>query len=976
MGLLLLLSHLLSMPGMVSAAERPLYLSGMLKLQLTAEAIRQTRLPEGLYSEADAFGIKELDDIFRGWGGNKILRAHRKVNNLVWEQETGFDRWFLVQISQEADIPEVIAVFKKSALIQDASPEYLAYPALVPNDEFYPLHWGHNNTAQLPGNCDPNGNHSGEGVGLIGFDVRSELAWEDVQGFGIAEIVIAIIDSGADLGHPDLRLVTGYDYGDNDSDPMDNCTNVALGHGTACSGVAAGRGNNGFGVIGIAGGCSVMPLKMLDSSGNFSFTSMENCLTHAADHGARVVSMSFGSNISPGASPASDAALAYAYESGLVLCAATGNDNNSSIIYPANHPNVISVGAASPCGHRKSPSTCDGDTRWGSNYGSQTQDSNFAVDIMAPVILPTTDLQGATGYTNGDYYMWFAGTSCAAPFLAGAAALVLSKNPDLSPDEVRTAITSTATDMTLDGGAGWDRYTGYGMVDAYAALASVSAGNPFVAITSPMPNTSWDSGEVIQVTADAVATLGEIAQVLFFAGDLQEPAYVDTAYPWIWNLDTADYPHGNLIIKVQAISSSGHSSSRHVQILNRHPADEGFESGNFLALPWTQSGNGNWMVVSAVKYSGSYSARSASIGTNQFTSLSLILDVSETSAVSFFLKVSSHHQTGFLKFYINDVLQGQWSGDKNWSLISYPVGTGQKTLRWTYNRSSSLVGGSDCAWLDHIMLPVYNRVYAAPRNLMAVGWVNQVSLSWLVPVYGFPSAYRIYRNGAYYDFTSATGYVDDQVNNGNTYTYRVSALYGLEESMQTSSASAVPVFAGAYIAVDNDFLGASLLEGESAADGFAISNLGSQVLTFSIGFQPEPLPSWLGVNPLFGSLPSRGHQQIVVSFNSIGIEPGIYETVLLINSNDPANQQLSIPVMLELHPAGLDIPVVTIDRTGDDFVILSWPEVSGATAYRIYVSNSPDGAYQQAGQTDDLYWQQPVLQNRMRQFFRVIAIGD
>ena len=136
-----------------------------------------------------------------------------------------------------------------------------------------------------------------------------------------------------------------------------------------------------------------------------------------SDNGADVASMSFGAYISN--DPETDAAIEYAYNAGVTMLAASGNENDDIICYPANHAYVIGVGAASPCGDRKrsssSPSelnpgvnpdpngyTCDGERWWGSSYGSITQDAPGAVDVLGPTIVPTTDIGGGGGYQPGE----------------------------------------------------------------------------------------------------------------------------------------------------------------------------------------------------------------------------------------------------------------------------------------------------------------------------------------------------------------------------------------------------------------------------------------------------------------------------------------------------------------------------------------------------------------------------------------------
>ena len=445
--------------------DRPAYASDRIIIKLTSEAKGRADLPQDLQTEKTTFGIASLDEKMARNSGSRLKRAHRRVNDIVWEQNTGFDRWFIIMLDGSTDVHTALSDFLTDPEVEDAGLEYFAYTQAVPNDSLYTTNWGHNNTGQGPGG------------GGSGWDSDAQLAWDQAQGYGSSSIIIAIIDTGVDTAHPDLRLVTGYDYGDNDPNPMDDSSKP--GHGTACAGVAAAKANNGIGVAGIAGGCSVMPLKVANSNGDLGFTAITNAITHAADNGARVISLSLGAEGGTGEGdiPSTDYALEYAYSKGVVIFAATANSNAPAIAYPSNHNKVISVGASSPTGQRKSPSSSDGEYWWGSNYGIDIPDHQGSVDIMAPTILPTTDITGSgNGYDiNSDYYMWFNGTSCACPYAAGVAALILSLKPTLTPAQVWDIMKNSATDMTIDGGAGWDRYTGYGMVNAHRALLQPAA---------------------------------------------------------------------------------------------------------------------------------------------------------------------------------------------------------------------------------------------------------------------------------------------------------------------------------------------------------------------------------------------------------------------------------------------------------------------------------------------------------------------
>lgn len=627
-------------------------------------------------------------------------------------------------------------------------------------------------------------------MGTVGFDSDAQLAWDLPQGYGSSSIIIAIIDSGVDTAHEDLRLVTGYDYGDNDGNPMDDATDA--GHGTACAGIAAARANNGIGVAGIAGGCSVMPLKVADSNGELSFTSINNAITHAADNGAHIISMSFGAEDTvQGQIPSTDAALEYAYNNNVTIFAATANENASVMNYPSNHNKVISVGAASPSGERKSPSSSDGEYWWGSNYGVDIQDNRNAVDIMGPTILPTTDISGSAGYASGNYSMYlFNGTSCATPYVAGAAALILSFRPTLTPAELRDVMTSTATDMTIDGGIGWDRYTGYGMVNVYNAIMSLNTGFPTVAITAPTSGSTHALGSSITVNATASDSDGFITQVAFYLNDVWQ--FTDTSSPYSWSWNTASAGGGSHTIKAIATDNDSNTAENSVSIYLVPPADEGFESGNFSAYPWENTSPIPWTVQSAEKYFGTYAAKSGAISNNGVTNLSLTQTVTEAGTISFFFKVSSESTYDKLFFLIDGVQQGVWSGTIPWTLASYPVSAGNRTFTWRYTKDVSEFTGSDCAWIDHIVLPPVIEYFAPPLSLTGIPADNIITLNWQSPSLDVLS-YNVFRDGSPLGTAASPTYQDTNVSNGTMYSYYVTAVYSGGESLPSNT---IDVIAG------------------------------------------------------------------------------------------------------------------------------------------------------------------------------------
>ena len=250
-------------------------------------------------------------------------------------------------------------------------------------------------------------------------------------------IVVAVLDTGINTSHPDLsgNIIEGWNYVDNNDDVTDND-----GHGTMVTGIIAAMANNSVGIVGVASNVSIMPLKVLSTSGG-SWIDLDRAILRAAHSGARIITMSLGGEYSR-LSMAMEAAINHAYQDGCILVAAAGNDNNSEPFYPAACENVIAVGAIDQTSIKASFS----------NYGNY-------IDFCAPGVNIVTTSK------NGNY-VYGSGTSFAAPFVAGVIALMISKYPQLTNEQIISTLTTQAEDL---GEIGWDQYYGWGLVDAYAA---------------------------------------------------------------------------------------------------------------------------------------------------------------------------------------------------------------------------------------------------------------------------------------------------------------------------------------------------------------------------------------------------------------------------------------------------------------------------------------------------------------------------
>ncbi|MGA1534529.1 MAG: S8 family serine peptidase [Planctomycetota bacterium] len=334
----------------------------------------------------------------------------------------------------------------------------------TPSDTLFLTQWNLQNTGQ----------HGG----TPGADIRAVPAW-DIE-TGSSAITVAVIDEGVDHSHPDLapQMVAGYDAvtvptgGPGSSLPGQADPEDA--HGTACAGIIGSNGNNGIGTAGVCWSVSILPIRI--GFGEFwtQDSWIADGISAAVSLGADVLSNSWGGG-SP--TPIVDAAITAAVTSGRggLGCPSvfsSGNADIGEIAYPASHDLTIAVGATSPCDERKSPTSCDGQWWWGSQFGPE-------LDLVAPgPFVTTTDNSGGAGYAAGNF-VEFSGTSAACPHVAGAAALALSLNPSLSAAELRDLLQSSARDEVgppAEDIPGWDPYMGHGRLDLLQLLLSMGGG--------------------------------------------------------------------------------------------------------------------------------------------------------------------------------------------------------------------------------------------------------------------------------------------------------------------------------------------------------------------------------------------------------------------------------------------------------------------------------------------------------------------
>ncbi len=347
--------------------------------------------------------------------------------------------------------------------IEYAEPNYIYYAQRVPDDNFYNLQW-HYPAINLP------------------------QAWDITTGTpDVGDVIVAIIDTGIFLAHNDLagKLTPGYDFianaanandGDgidnNPDDPGDGSTNGSSSwHGTHVAGTVAANSNNSIGVAGVSWGAKLMPLRVLGAQGGSTYdiaqamryaSRLSNDSNTLPAQKADIINMSLGG---PGATQTMQNAVDAARAAGVIVIAAAGNDNSSTLFYPASYDGVVSVSATDFAGNLAPYS----------NFGSRIdiaapggdQSANLNNDNFGDGILST--LVDDSSGTRASAFVFYQGTSMASPHVAGVAALMRAVYPGLTPAEFDSSLINAT--LTREAGTpGRDDSFGYGIIDALKAV--------------------------------------------------------------------------------------------------------------------------------------------------------------------------------------------------------------------------------------------------------------------------------------------------------------------------------------------------------------------------------------------------------------------------------------------------------------------------------------------------------------------------
>jgi len=370
--------------------------------------------------------------------GAQVLRRLDKVNCHVVKVPPG----------QEA---RYVTRYARHRMVRYAEPNYRVHALYMPNDPY------------LNGPFETS--HDGPLAQYWLPKINAPQGWDRVRSVA-ATPLLAVVDTGIDYEHPDLvekiardasGRIIGRNFVDGTDDPMDD-----NGHGTHCAGIAAAATDNGIGVAGVSlNAVKLMPVKVLDRDGGGSVANVAAGVTWAADHGARVISLSLGS---PMYSQTLQEAVIHARNQGAVVVAAAGNDGRAVANYPGANFGVLGVAATGP-----------------DDFVADFSNWNIGVGLGAPgvKILSTLPDRPAElnnfGYLQG--YDSLDGTSMATPVVAGLLALLFAVDPTLTPEEAVGRLQATARNVAGTPGDGWDIHCGYGRVDVLSALEARPRGS-------------------------------------------------------------------------------------------------------------------------------------------------------------------------------------------------------------------------------------------------------------------------------------------------------------------------------------------------------------------------------------------------------------------------------------------------------------------------------------------------------------------
>jgi subtilisin family serine protease len=550
---------------------------------------------------------------------NKINIIANRFNLVQDQPVVGMSNTFIFLVSKQAkqNPIKITNQLQKLSEVLAAEPNIIIQqePHYRPKDSLYPQQWYLN--------------HNGGNQLVAGSHISVEQAWDTTR--GVRSIIVAVVDDSFDLNHPDFqgngKIVAPRDLKENDFLPLPGEKETS--HGTACAGLAVAE-ENGTGIVGVAPGCAMMPIR---TTGFLDDQSIEDVFNWTVETGASVISCSWGASaVYFPLSIRQRAAISHAATNGrngkgCVIVFAAGNTNrpiNGTINeqnWPKNivkgntnwlsgfavHPDVITVSASTSLNKKAAYSN------WGDNIsvcapsnnappGMWFQETGFVytqpaiVSSLFGLGILTADQLGAAGYDAGNFTNNFGGTSSATPIVAGVAALVLSANPDLTAQQVKQILQDTADkiidnspdpQLNIDGGTydsnGHSQWFGYGKVNAAKAVRLAKQMGVVAHITNEQ--TQVKNTQVVNIPDNdqqgikSAIAINEAANI----GDIQ--VTVNISHDFLGDLEIYLIAPNNQRILLQSRTLGRRNQLQNTYTVRSHPALK-----QLLSLP----AQGNW----------------------------------------------------------------------------------------------------------------------------------------------------------------------------------------------------------------------------------------------------------------------------------------------------------------------------------------------------------------------------------------------
>lgn len=509
-------------------------------------------------------GVRAMDQLTGGTKG-----ANAKAN--------GRPMWFVAHLNADMSVEQALATLSADPSVSAVKPDFIRS---IPR----PIRSFNASAA------DPD-----EGQQYALERIEAAAAWQIEA--GKKSVVVAVIDTGVQLNHPDLASqmwvnpnetqngvdddnngfvddIRGWNFVSGNNNPNDDNE-----HGTHCSGIIAATRGNGVGIAGTAN-VTIMPLKVLNAQGSGTGSDIMMAVQYAADNGASIISMSLGGTYF-------DEAEAEVYRDviarGAVVIAASGNESSNQIGFPAGYEGVIAVGATD----------VNDQIADFSNTGEGLAISAPGVDVLSTI--------------PGSGYDSFSGTSMATPYVAGVAALLRSVDANMSVADVRQRLLDSADDL---GAPGYDTVYGAGRVNARKALANETTPNPTPAPTpnpSPAPggNTSPERAMPIQpgqykgtcqselwykinLTRSAkidISISGNQGDLDLFVMDMDGQSVADSAYDGSEEAISANVAAGQYLVAIAAYEGQSGSFSMNYSSSSTAPGNPGTPDPDFPGYP-------------------------------------------------------------------------------------------------------------------------------------------------------------------------------------------------------------------------------------------------------------------------------------------------------------------------------------------------------------------------------------------------------